>query len=267
MLDLHPTIVRALIAASLTAVSSAAIGVFTVQRKLSTAGAAIAHTSLAGALIGYVLGLEPLLGALMLSVAYALLVAYSGRRGRSMDVALGVSFGASAALAALALSLSREYTTVAFTYLLGDVLGVSEDELLLLSSVTVTVTVLVALFYDLFKMITFDEEEAEAYGVNVALLSYLHVVLVALVVVVELRIVGSILATVFLVAPAAAALEVAHSFEKAIAFSVAIALLSVLLGFLLSLLLDVPTSAVIGIIASLAYLFAVIFSPKKTCCR
>ncbi len=267
MLDVQPIILRAITAATLAAVASAPIGVFTVQRKLSTAGAAIAHTSFAGALLGYLAGTEPLLGALVLSVTYALLVAYSGRRGGNMDVALGVSFGASAALAALALSLSREYSTLAFTYLLGDVLGVSESELLVLASFSVASLLLVAIFYELLKMVTFDEETAEAYGVNVTFLNYLHVVLVSLVVVVELKVVGSILATVFLVAPAASALELAHSFEKVMILSVLIALASSLAGFLVSILFNLPTSAVIGLIASSAYLLAVLFSPKRICCR
>jgi len=260
--------IKALIASILTAVLSATIGSFTVLRNLSTMGAAIAHASLAGALVAFFFGVEPAIGAAILSVFFALAAAYSGKRGSgSMDIALGVTFGFSAALAAFMLSLTREYTVVAYSYLIGEVLGVTDDELLLLGVFTLASLILVLIFYKEIKFITFDREAAEAMGVNASLFHYLLIVLIAVTTVVELKVVGSILAVVFLVAPAAAALEFSHSLEKMIILSILFALSSSIMGILISAVYNLPASPTIGILASLIYLLALVFSPKRKCCR
>jgi len=260
--------IKALLASTLAAVLSAVVGSFTVLRNLSTMGAAIAHASLAGALIAFFFGIEPTIGAAILSVLFALMAAYSGEMGgEKMDIVLGVTFGFSAAIAALMLSLTREYTVVAYSYLIGEVLGVTDDELLLLGVFAFSSLTLILLFYKEFKFVTFDREAAEAMGVNTRLFHYLMIMLIAVTTVVELKVVGSILAVVFLVAPAAAALEFSHSLEKMVILSVVFALTSSILGVFISMLYNLPTSPTIGVLAAAVYLISLILSPKKKCCR
>jgi len=266
---LSPFMLRALIASVITAVMSATIGSFTVIRGLSTMGAAVAHASLAGALLAFVLGLNPLLGAAILSIMFAVAAAYAGERSSGrIDVMLGVVFGFSAALAAFALSLTREYTVAAYTFLLGEVLGVSDEELMLLSTFAYAVLVTLYVFYKEFKLTSFDPEGAVAMGLNARFYHYLMLILIATTIVVELKTVGSILAVVFLVAPSAAALEYSHSIEKTIAFSILFAVAAAVIGVILSATLNLPTSPTIGLIASLNYLFSLIASPKRRkCCK
>jgi len=270
MLDIftYSFMIKALIASILAAVLSAIMGSFTVLRNLSTMGAAIAHASLAGALIAFSLGIEPTIGAAFLSVFFALIAAYSGEKsGEKMDIVLGVTFGFSAAIAALMLSLTREYTVAAYSYLIGEVLGVTDDELLLLGVFAFSSLTLVLLFYKEFKFLTFDKEAAEAMGVNTRLFHYLMIVLIAVTTVVELKVVGSILAVIFLVAPAAAALEFSHSLEKMVLLSILFASLSAILGVIISIIFNLPTSPTIGILAAGLYLLSLILSPKKKCCK
>ena len=260
-------VLRALVAASIAAVLSAVVGSFAVLRNMSTIGAALAHASLAGALLAFALGVDPSLGATALSAVFALAAAYSGEGGSSRaEASLGVAFGFSAALAALALSLTREYALTAYSYLLGEVLGVTEGEVVALSLLATASLILIALFYKELKFTTFDSEAAEAMGIRTRLYHYMLVLLVAATVVVELKVVGSILAVIFLVAPAAAALELSHSLESMIALSIFFALLSSIAGLLASLALDVPTSPAIGLIAAGIYLACLVLSRRKRCC-
>lgn len=255
---------RALLAVAMSSILSAVIGSFAVVRGLSTMGAAVAHASLAGALLGFILKGDPTISALILSVFFAVAAAYSGERsGRRMDVVLGVTFGFSAAVAALSLSMTREYTVTAYAYLIGDVLGVSWGEVIVQSAFSLASLLVIYLFYKEFKFISFDMEAAEAMGLRARLYHYAMVVLLAVAIVVELKVVGSILAVVFLVAPAASALELANSMEKVITLSVSIALISSLSGIALSAFANVPTGPAIGIIASMIYLLALLLSPKR----
>ncbi len=262
-----PFIVKAVIAALLAAIVSAVIGSFTVLRGLSTMGASIAHASLAGALLAFAMKYEPLLGALALSMLFALITAYSSEHGGvRMDIVLGVSFGFSSALAALSLSLTREYTTTAYTYLIGEVLGVTDSDIILLSSYSLAVIIGVVLFYKEFKFITFDMEAAQAMGLNTSFYNYLMIMLIALTCVVELKIVGSILAVVFIVAPAASAYEFSHDMERMIGLSMLFAVASVLLGMLLSIVFNLPSSPTMGLVASAIYMVSIVLSTKRRIC-
>ncbi|MGB9631624.1 MAG: metal ABC transporter permease [Candidatus Methanodesulfokora sp.] len=256
--------IRALIAVVMSSILSAVIGSFAVVRGLSTMGAAVAHASLAGALLGFLLNKDPTTSALVLSILFAVAAAYSGEKSRGrMDIVLGVTFGFSAAIAALSLSMTREYTVAAYSYLIGDVLGVSWNEVAIQSVFSFASLLIIYLFYKEFKFISFDMEAAEAMGLRTRLYHYTMVVLLAVAMVVELKVVGSILAVVFLVAPAASALEMASNMEKIITLSVSIALISSLSGIMLSVFFNVPTGPTIGIIASLIYLLALLLSPKR----
>jgi len=262
-----PLIIRALLALLFSSIMTAVIGTFTVLRGLSTMGAAIAHASLAGAVLGVILGIEPILGAFLLSIFFALATAFVGEEGKGrMDIILGVSFGFSTSLAILFISMLSAYTVAAWSFLLGDVLGVTEGELAILFAFTISSVCLVWVFYKEFKFITFDEEGAEAMGVRVRFIHYFMILLMAVATVVALRVVGSILTVVMLVAPAAAAYEFSHSLERMMILSVLIAVVTSFTGFFISIKANVATSAVIGVVASLTFLISLLLSTKRRKC-
>lgn len=255
---------RALTAALTASVISAIVGTFLVLRRLSSMGAAIAHMCFAGAMVAYVVGVNPMVGALIPSLALSLAASYArSRREGQSEAILAAAIGLSSAIAALALSFSREYSAVAFSYLVGDVLGVSRGETTLLIAVSALVTSIVLLLYRGLKYSALDPETAEAMGLRVTLLEYLLGALAALLLVVEIRVVGMVLAQVYLVAPAAAAWELAHSMERMLALAIALAVASAAAGFSISMALDLPTSAVIGVIAAAIYAAALALSPKR----
>jgi len=261
-------LLRALVAAAMTSVATAVLGVYVVSRRLSSVGAALAHTALAGAVLGHLLGADPYLSALVVNVAFSALIAYlSLGNVREAETVIGLLFGFSAALAVTLVSLIKEYTVVAWTYLVGDVLGVSLGDIMFLAAVSVTAVNLVAALYKEFKFVTFDFEGARAMGLNAALYHFVMVVLIALVATVCLRTVGSILTTVLLVAPAAAARKLTHSFERAMALSVLISLASSLTGLYLSVQLNLATSGVIGLSAAAAYFVVSLVVAKLKYCK
>ncbi len=262
-----PLITRALLALVFSSIMTAVIGTFTVLRGLSTMGAAIAHASLAGAVLGVILGIEPILGAFFLSVFFALATAFmgEGEKGR-MDIILGVSFGFSTSLAILFISMLSAYTVAAWSFLLGDVLGVTGGELAILFAFTISSICLVAIFYKEFKFITFDQEGAEAMGLQVRFIHYFMILLIAVATVVALRVVGSILTVVMLVAPAASAYEFSHSLERMMVLSVLISIATSISGFFISIKANIATSAVIGVITSLMFLISLLLSTKRRKC-
>ncbi len=259
----NSVVMRAIAASLIASVLSAVVGSFTVSRGLSTMGAAIAHSSLAGAILGFLLGVEPLIGAVILSLIFALFISKGGRTHTRRDMILGVAFGLSAAIAAMSLSLVRAYTTTAMNYLVGDVMGVSSAEILLLFAFGLASLIIVAVFYKEFKFMIFDMEAAEAMGLDVNLYNHVLIVLIAVTTVVELKVVGSIVAVVFLVAPAASAFEFSHSFEEMMFFSILFAVGSAIAGAAASLTLNLPCGPTMGVFASIIYLLSMIFSTRR----
>ena len=265
---IYPFILRAFIACIITSIVSSVIGVYVVLRGLSTIGAAIAHSALAGAVIAIFLGFDPVLGAFTISIVFALILAYSGERNRGrMDITIGVLFGFSAALAILFISLISAYTASAWRFLIGDVLGVSEWEIYVMSIFSIIILTVMYVFYKEFKYTTFDPEAAEALGLKVRFYSYLIVILIALTAVICLKVVGSILTEVLLVAPAAAAYQFAHSIEKMKTLSVIIAISSSTAGLILSILINISASATIGLMAVAIYFTSLILSTKRRKCK
>lgn len=270
MLDilLHPSMLSPLVAVIVASIISSIVGTFTVLKGFSTLSAAITHSSFAGASIAAIYGVNPLLGALAMSLGFSGITAYvSQGNEKKADVFVGMMFGFSTALAVLFLSLARTYTATAWSFIVGDVLGVSLTDLYTLITVAIASLFIVALFYDEFKSITFDPEGSEAMGLRTSLYHYIMVFLIALFSVVAIKVMGIILAVVLLIAPAASAYEFSHNLERMLLLSLLIAFASGITGFILSIFFNVATSALIGITASIAYLLALIVSPKRRKCK
>jgi len=264
----YPFVWRALVAIVIAAIVSSVVGVFTVLRGFSTLSAAITHSSFAGASIALIHGVNPLLGALTLSLGFSGLTAYaSSSNERKADVIIGMIFGFSTALAVLFLSLASTYTAAAWSFIIGDVLGVTWTDLYMLIAVAVAVLGITLLLYKEFKFITFDPEAAEAMGLRVSVYHYIMVFLIALFSVVAIKVVGVILAIVLLIAPAASAYEFSHDLESMLAISMIIALIAGISGFFLSLIFNIASSAFIGVAVSIAYLIALMASPKRRKCK
>lgn len=268
MLDLltSPYMIRALTALVLISVNAALAGSFTVFRGQSFLVAGAAHAALAGAALAIVLEvygvfhMNPLFGGLIFAVLMALSAGYVSREGRSerSETAIGVAFAISMALAILFISLIPEYSSRAWGLLMGDLMLLTEGDILIMLIATVAVVALFVLFYREFLFISFDMEGAIAYGVRAARYNYLLTVLIAASSVVILKGVGAILVYAMLIAPAAAAHEGARSINGVITLSFLIALTSGLAGIAVSFFYPLSPGAVAGLIAGGIYFMKIL---------
>ncbi len=264
-----PFIVNALIGIIIASFVSAAIGHILTSRGITFLSAEVAHAALGGAAFGVLLQtlgiiwFEPLYGAFLFGVVSALITAYAGLRGsrEQMEAAIGVSLAMSMALAVVFLGYIRsEDMPKVWGYLVGDILLLTVDDLLFLGSLAI----LVGFFYILFRRellyIAFDIESAEALGIKVKFYHYLSILLAAIGVIVTTKALGAILVYAFIIAPAAAANEIAKKTSQIPLITLAIALFSGMIGLTLTFTVNIPASGTIGILASIAYLMAITYS-------
>jgi len=242
---------RALFAGVIASVLCGVIGIYVILNRIVFIGGGIAHTAFGGIGLGYLLGMDPLIFAVLFSVAAALGIgAISDRSRVSEDTAIGVFWAAGMSLGIVFVSLSRGYAPDLFDYLFGNILAVSWNDVLLISVLTFGMIVLVALLYKDLLILSFDPSYGEAVGLPTRELRLLLLCMVALSVVVLIKIVGIILVIALLTIPGAIGRQHAQSLKRIMAISIFLGASFVLVGLVLSYQLNIPSGATIILTAS-----------------
>ena len=199
---------RGLTAALMVGLVCAVIGSFVVLRGMAFFGDALAHAILPGVAVAYLIGgaSGPLfLGAMTAAILTALGIGVITRGGRLReDTAIGVIFAGVFALGIALMSTIRSYSVDLTHILFGNILAITNDDLLLIAIFGGLVILAVAAFYKELVIISFDPTHAASLRLPAEPLRYLLLVLVAVTVVVSLQTIGAGLMTAMLLTPAAA---------------------------------------------------------------
>ena len=174
------------------------------------------------------------------------------------------SFAMSMSLAVIFVSMIREYATVAWGLLLGDILLLSNTDILYLLVMSIVITFVSILLFREFLFISFDMETASAYGVRVNLYNMIMLVIVSVAVVVVLKGVGAILVYALLTIPPAAANEIAGSPSQVVTYAFVISLFSGFVGLAISFFVDVAPSGITGLVVTIIYVITVILRHGST---
>jgi len=257
-----PFVYRALIAVLFISINAALTGTFASFRDSTFLITGASHSALAGASFvillnawGWLLGVDPLIGALITGLSIALVAGYVSNRSsdRQVNNAIGVGFAFSMGMALLIISLIPEAASRVWGLLMGDLLLTTTQDLVFLGILTVLVLFLFVLFYREFVFVSFDLEGARAMGIHAELYNYLLFFLIGVSTVIILKGVGAILVFAMLAGPGATAMLVSDRVEKVIAFSFLIALFSGVSAIFLSYLVDFSAGAVAAVFASGSY--------------
>ena len=252
MLDLldYDFMRRALLAALLTGLAAPSIGTYLVQRRLALLGDGIGHIALTGVALGLLTGRAPLLTAVVVASAGAVLIellrAYAGTSG---DVALALLFYGGIAGGVLIIGLADESAATLNAYLFGAITTVSGDDLRVVALLAAVVLVLaVGLWPQLFAVCQ-DEEHARVSGVPARTYGLVIAVLAAVTVTVSMRTVGLLLVSALMVVPVATAQQVTRSFRTTFALAMALGVVASLAGVVTSFHADTAPGPTIVLIA------------------
>ena len=241
---------RALAAALVIGLVGGVLGFFVVLRRLAFIGVGISHSAIGGVALGILVGVNPLWSGALFALGVALGIAALGRRvevGR--DAAIGVFFSGAMALGVVLFGLQRGARQELFGYLFGNVLAISNLELLVVSCLAAGLLGAVAFFFHELLFVAYDEEIARAYGHRVAWLDRLLLVLLAAAVVVGVRLVGVLLIEALLVVPAATAALWAMHWRGQLALSALLAVVSGVGGLVFAYALDLAAGGTIALVA------------------
>lgn len=256
---------RALVTSILVGVICGLVGVFIILRQLVFMGAGIAHASFAGGALGILIGVNPFLTIFMFGAGSALTIGFINEKGYVEDnnVAVGIIFSFTMALAVLFISLIQTYNAGVNAILFGNVLVVTTEDLVLLILFSIFILGIIYFMKKELFFMTFDEEMASATGLPIRFLSYLFLILISLAIVVSLKAIGAILVFAMIVTPAAAAYQWSYKINRIILLSILFGAFSSFLGLFFSYELDLPSGATITITVSVVFVISMIFSPKR----
>lgn len=259
-----PFMQKALIAGILVSLLTGIISVFIVLRKMSFIGAGISHAAFGGVAIGFLTGINPLLTAILYTIIIALGIETISRKGKiSGDVSIGIFYSVSMALGVAIISLSKSYNVDLFGYLFGNILAITNDEILLTLFTSVSVTIILIIFLKDLFLITYNEELARVSGISVKLTNNIFQIALAISIVIAIRIVGIIMVSALLVIPGATARLYAKNLFSMIAISCSAGIVSVIAGLLLSYEYDIASGASI-VLASSAIFFISLILKKNS---
>jgi zinc transport system permease protein len=251
----------ALIAGLLSSVALGIIGTYVITRRISYIAGAISHSVLGG--IGAALYLQvvwqcrwcdPLYGAMAAGLASAVTIgAVSLCAKQREDTVIGAIWSVGMAIGLLFFAKTPGYSDP-MSYLFGDILLLTREDLMYVLTLDAVVIVLGVVFYNKFLAVCFDQEFAQLRGVRVNVYYLLLLCLTSLTIVVLLRVVGIVLVIALLTLPAAVAGHFSRQLWQMMVLAIVACLIFTVVGLVVSFQTDLPAGPVIIVIAATAYM-------------
>ena len=233
-----------------------------VSNRMAFFSDSLGHGAFTGLAVGVLLGwLSPLLSLVAFSIVFALLITYiKNRSSASTDTIIGVFSSTGIALGLMLMSRGGGFNKYS-SYLIGDLLSISPEEIGSLFFVFLAVVLVWALVFNSLLVLSINASFARSRGVAAFLTEGLFASVLAVVVAVSIQWVGLLIINSLLVLPAAAARNIAQDVKSYHLLSVAIALLSGVAGLLLAYYCNMAAGASIVVVAAAVFFLTLLLKP------
>lgn len=266
MLDIfsHSFMIRAFLAALMIAVSAPCIGLPIVLKRFSAIGDATSHSALGGIAFGLLIGINPVIGAVLFSIIAVLSIeALRKRFGSYSEIATVVIMSTGIGLTAVLSGFIDNGSASINSFMFGSIVAVSDFELILTLILSASVVIVTTVLYKEIYAITFDEEAARLSGIPVNVINFILMLLTAITVSVASRIVGALMISSMLVIPTATAMLISKSYKETLIWSIVFAEAFTVSGLFASYYLDMRPGGTIILIGTIV-LVVLSFLRKKT---
>ena len=248
---------RALLGVALISVAAAIIGTYIVARRLVAISGGITHACLGGLGIGYFMGINPLITATIFAIGASAGVEWlAARQKMREDSAIAVVWALGMAIGIIFVFLTPGYVPELNTFLFGNVLTISPADLWTFGIFTTLLLIFFAAFYRWILACAFDRDFARVMHIPVRFISYSMTILIAVCIVLTIRLVGIMLLMSMIAMPQLIAETFCRRFPTMMLASAAISLACSVSGLMLSSVINVPCSALIVVVMTVAYAVA-----------
>ena len=257
-------LVRSLVIGLLIGGTAPSIGLLVVLKRQSFLADALSHVSLLGLALASIFHMPLTLGALVVSVGAAVGMEELRRTGRLFrDSSLVIFFSGSLALAIVIMSLSGGLSGNILSYLFGSIATVTMTDVWVTAGVFFLTLSFLFFFGRSLFLLVLNEDLAKVSGVHIRRLNIAFATVTAMIVAVSLQTVGALLVGSLMTVPVLAALQWRFGFRRTLALSIAISVLSVLVGFFLSYSFRFPSGGAIVLVAIMLFLVSYFANRRK----
>ena len=244
---------RAIVASVVVCAVAPLVGTFVVQRRQSLTGDGMGHVAFAGVGLAFLVGVAPLVGALVLSVLAAFALFRMQRSGLAGDLSLALIFYGGISLGYLFASRSGSGVNAVVGFLFGTPLNLEWSSVAAVVALAVAVLLTVVGLYGPLVAIAFDEDAAKVSGVPTDRLVLTLTLVVALIVVGGMYAIGLLLVSAMMIVPVAAAAQLASSYRQTMVIASAVGAFSALIGLIIAAYADTTPGSSIVLTALACY--------------
>jgi manganese/iron transport system permease protein/iron/zinc/copper transport system permease protein len=248
-----------LLAAVMVGALCGLIGVHVVLRGMSYVGHGLSHAAFGGAVIGFVFNFNFYVGAGAMGLVAALLINQMTKNKKiKSDAAIGIVTTAMFAMGVAIISQQRSLNRSLDSALFGNILGITDFDLILIGLVTASTMTMMFFMYRPLLFSTFDNEAAQIFGIKTEVVQLLFALLLTLSIIVSMNIVGVTMIAATLIIPAMTARMMTDSFSAMQIYSVAVGALIGIGGMYFSYAFNIASGATIVLFGALIFCFAVL---------
>lgn len=256
--------VRGLIVATLVGGLCGLIGVYIVLRRMAYIGHGLSHAIFGGAVASYVLSINFFIGASVWGFISAMLINLTTRKRKiGADAAIGIITTSSFALGVALISRFKGFTRSFDAALFGNILGVTETDVVAILVVALAAVAAVFLGYKYLLFTTFEPEVARFFGVPTGWVDAMFALMLAAVIVVSLQVLGVTMIAAAIVIPPVAARLLTNDFSKMILMSVGIGAFCGLGGLYVSFYIDVSSGPSVVLFSAAVFVLALAYSSLR----
>lgn len=254
----YPFMQRALICGIAVSFSAALIGVILVLKNYSMIGHGLGEVGFAALALASALNLPPLTISIPIVIIAAIIIMIiSQKKGESGEVTIALVASGALAFGVIITAFTSGFGADTYNYMFGSILAMTTGDVVLSILLTLLSIGIYIIFYNRLFLITFDEKFAKASGISVTLYQFLIALLTAFIVVIGMRMMGTLLISSLIIFPAIIAKKTTVSFKGLVIMSGIISVICFVLGLVFSFFLDMPTGAAI---VAIYYLLLIITS-------
>ncbi len=253
---------RAILCGIVISFSAALIGVILTLKNYSMIGHGLGEVGFAALALALVVNLPPIAISIPIVIVAAIIIMMiSQKKGESADIIIALVATGALAIGVIITTLTSGFGTDAYNYMFGSILAMTQSDVVLSIILTALAIIIYSIYYNRLFLITFDEKYAKACGINVTFYQFLIALLTALVVVIGMRMMGTLLISSLIIFPAIISKKFTNSFKGLVIMSVLTAMICFMIGIFVSFYLNMPTGA------SIVLVYIVLLIISSICCK
>ena len=250
--------IRAMLVGGIVSVIVPMIGLVVVNKRAAMIGDALSHVSLAGVMIGLILGFNPIVGAICICIVAGLGLDFFNKRFSGYEeVSTAIVMSSGIGLASILSGFVKGSANLE-SFLFGSIIAISDFELWMILSIAAVVIFLMWRYYYSLLHICFDEVSAELLGISAQSMNRIFMILTATTIALSARTVGVLIISSLMVLPVTCAMRCRCSYHKTLILAICFALFFTLGGLVLAFYLGLKPGGTIVMLGVLTLISLII---------